>query len=206
MDISIKTDIKKVTRYLTDIQKKQIPFATMLALNDTAFKAKQKATTALDVQLDRPTKFTTSKGAIKVTKAKKKSLSSTVFIEPKRAKYLRGQITGGTEYAKGKAHLVPAGAKLNKFGNIPRATQKKFFSNSSKYFSGVPKGKPSAAAGVWERYGSKKNPRFKRVAVYKQAVTYKPRYHFQEIIKEVVKREFPRAFSKRLNQALATAK
>ena len=36
MRVNIKSNIKEVTKGLSSMQKKQIPFATMLALNDTA--------------------------------------------------------------------------------------------------------------------------------------------------------------------------
>lgn len=57
--ISVKADVKEVTRWLTDIEKRQIPFATRLALMDTA---RHLASDVLpkDMQqiFDRPTQWT----------------------------------------------------------------------------------------------------------------------------------------------------
>lgn len=71
--ISVKADVKEVTRWLTDIEKRQIPFATRLALMDTA---KHLASDVLpkDMQqiFDRPTQWTL-RGSMRTSRAGKKT-------------------------------------------------------------------------------------------------------------------------------------
>ncbi len=81
MRINIKSNIKEVTKGLSSIQKKQIPFATMLALNDTAFalhKTYKKQTTQ---KFDYPTPFTQK--AFRVDKAKKTNLTAVIKVDKK---------------------------------------------------------------------------------------------------------------------------
>ena len=42
MQINVKSNIKEITKFTTTVQKKQIPFATSRALNDTAFNIARK--------------------------------------------------------------------------------------------------------------------------------------------------------------------
>ena len=58
MRLSIKHNIDEVTKGMSSMQKKQIPFATMLALNDTAFDLQRVYKAQTKQKFDQPTKFT----------------------------------------------------------------------------------------------------------------------------------------------------
>lgn len=206
MQVSIKSDLKQTVKALNKLQRKQIPFAVMSALNNTAFDARKEALAQMPKKLDRPTRFTTGKGAVRVKKSNKKNLTARVFIAPIQAKYLLPQIKGGTYRPERRAFLIPAGVKLNKFGNIPRGKKKRLLTDNNKFFSGVPKGMLDAKPGVWERYGSKKKPKLRRMAVYKDITRYRVRYNFPEIVKGIVARNFKKNFQRSLAFALKSAK
>lgn len=76
MKLDIRDNIKEVTKWTTDTQKKQIPFATMLALNDTAFALHKTYKAQTRQKFDNPTNFT-QKG-FRVQKAKKTELTADV--------------------------------------------------------------------------------------------------------------------------------
>ena len=160
MQVSVKSDIKKLTNTLSTIQRKQIPFATSKALNATAFDARKSVQTALDLQLDKPTPYT--KRGVQVEKSTKKNLVAQVGFRSRKfgkgqgsitqAEYMQRQIAGGTRLPKGQAIPVPVpkNMKPNKFGNIPRGKIDRLLADKDKYFSGVPKGRNSGA-GIWQR-------------------------------------------------------
>ena len=69
MRISVKDNIKEVTKGLSKTQRKQIPFATMAALNNTAFNIHKELKKQTPKKFDKPTAYTLK--AFRVEKAKK---------------------------------------------------------------------------------------------------------------------------------------
>ena len=116
MQFKIKNNIKDVTKGLNKMQKKQIPFATVVSINQTLFGLRKEMAKQTIKKLDRPTKATQS-GFI-FTKAKKANLIGTLFLKSFVEDYLRFQIDGGVR-SSSKSFVVPTrNSKLNKFGNI----------------------------------------------------------------------------------------
>jgi hypothetical protein len=215
MQISIKADIKKLTRGLNDIQKKQIPFATSRALNDVA---RQAASKTLRERADKvfeggATSFT--KSGFRYEKSNKKNLTAKVFIDPARAEYMKFQIAGGTRFPKNRALMIPTThTRLNKFGNITRGTFNKLINDRSKYFSGIPKGMQGAAnEGIWERYGRQTKARtgqkIRMVAKYRKRGQYQPKFPYADTVAGVVfgrKDGVAERFNIRLQAALRSKK
>lgn len=198
-ELSVKHDVAQVTRWLTDIQKKQIPFATANALNDTAFAARSELMKQAPQKLDRPTPFTVK--AFQVQKAKKLNLAAVVFVEPKRYEYLKYQIDGGTREAKGKGVGLPtANKKLDQYGNIP-GRQRGLIKGKNQFIATI-----RGISGVWERYGSKRKSQTRLLVAFEKSVKYKPRFPFYKIVDAVAKKSFADYFRKRLDQALRSAK
>tara|TARA_R110000822_G_scaffold102694_1_gene229178 strand:- start:41 stop:691 length:651 start_codon:yes stop_codon:yes gene_type:complete len=216
MKVSVKTNIKKISKGLTAIQKKQIPFATMLALNDTAFavhRAEKKQTTQ---KFSNPTNFT-QKG-FRVDKAKKNDLKAVVYVEKKREDYMKLEVDGGTRTPKKSTILVPnkSNAKdISRYpsGNITKGAYSRIKKNKKKYFFGVPKGN-QGSDGIWERYGREatgtvSGQRIRQVARLTKSARYKALFPFETIGQGVAfsrKNGFESHYSKRLKYALRTAK
>jgi hypothetical protein len=210
MRINVSSNISTVARFLTDVEKKQIPFAASQALNDVAKKAAM-------VDLREKAKKIFAGGATRFTqtgflyrKSTKKNLTAEVFIEPKRGKYMKFQIDGGTRFPERRKIMIPTNnTRLNKFGNIPRGTYARIINDKTKFFSGIPKGLAGEDnRGIWERYGrSKRYPsgkRIRKVASYIDRAQYRPIYPFAETTSGVV---FGRqdGFALRFNVRLAAA-
>ena len=150
MNISVKADVKALTKGLDKIQRKQIPFATSKALNPLAFDVRKTLQDVLPEYLDIPTPYTIR--GVQVEKSTKKKLVSKVGFRSKtfgkgqgsvpQADYMELQIKGGTRNPKGRAIPVPVPKimKPNKFGNIVKGRINKLLSDKDKYFSGIPKG------------------------------------------------------------------
>ena len=214
MNISVKSDVKELSRKLDKIQKKQLPFASSKALNSLGFALKSNLTQVLPKYLHRPTKYM-SRG-IQVEKSTKKKLVTTVgFRSPTfgkgqgsifQSEIMSRQIGGGTRTPKGRAIAVPVpkNKKPNKAGNIPRGMIGKLLGDKNKFFSGVPKGR-NEGAGIWQRYGSKKKPKLKMVIGYEEKTQYKPRFPFKRLTQNFIKKSFKNHFEKALSDALKTA-
>lgn len=206
MKIDVRSNIKQVTKGLNKVQKKQIPFATSKTINDVAFQARKALMAQSKKKLDRPTPFTVK--GFQVVKSKKTSLTATVFIEPKRAKYMSFQVEGGVRTPNNIAIPIPIekNMRLNKYGNMPRKKIKTLLGKPNT-FSGKPRGEgknSDAAAGIWQR--TNKNHKLKMLVSYEKFATYKPRFPFYKIVTGVVEKNFNKTFEKNLAMALATAK
>lgn len=196
MRISIDHDLKKLTKKLNNIERKQIPFATAKALTDTAKDAQTASKKAMIKKLDRPTPFTLR--GVAIQRATKTKLQSVVYIKDIQAKYLRWQISGGTREARNKALLIPQGIRLNKYGNMPKGRLSKLRTKDNIF-----SGKVDGVGGVYQRY-KKKAP--KLLVAYESRVKYGVKYPFYKIVKGSVRQQFKKNFSKALTQALRTAK
>ena len=69
---NIKGDLKPITKHLTKLQKKQMPFAAATAINDTLKQVVKAEQMQIVKRLDRPTPFTVK--AFKIKWAKKHAL------------------------------------------------------------------------------------------------------------------------------------
>ena len=213
MQISIAAEIRSVERYLTDVQKRHIPFAASRTINDLAKKIARKV-------MPEKAEATFKGGVPSFTKrgffyenSTRRNLTAKVFIGEKQAEYLKFQILGGTRFPDRQSLMISTDkTKLNKFGNITRATYNNLINDKVKYFKGVPKGKAGKNyEGIWERDGrSARHPsgrRIRMVARYIDQAQYQPIFPYAKIAKRVVFSQDDGAasiFRNRLKQALAS--
>lgn len=197
MQISVKSDISEVTKYLTRLEKQQVPFATAHALTMTARHiAKKTLPQAMRKQLDRPTPFTQRGG--RWERATKRKLMSSVYLAPAQDEYLGWQIEGGTR----RRATVPASIRLNKYGNIPGRHQgkvKKLIARDDTFV-----GRVRGVSGVWQRYN--KNRKLRLLVRFEDSVQYRKRFDFYGVSAKEAKRWFPRQFRVSLARALASAR
>ena len=203
LTISVKTDLKDVTRYLTRIQRKQVPFATALALTTTAKDVQRAETVQLTKKLDRPTPFTKRSMGIKA--ATKRRLTAEVFIKRIQARYLQWQIFGGVR--RGSLLTVPKQQKVNVSGNIPALKKKKPVwrkgrTTTKKSFVKTIRG----TRGVWERIGGKHAQKIRLLVAFEDSLTYRKRFPFFKIAEGVVRNRFVKNFNAALARALRTAR
>jgi len=130
MQISIKSDLKKLTKDLNRLQKKQIPAATQWALNGTAKKVKAAEEREIKRVFNNPTRYTQK--ALWIKWARKTNLEALVKIKDEAfkgnaaSKYLSPQMSGGGRKHKGFEKLLIARGQMP--GNmyaIPSRTLKK---------------------------------------------------------------------------------
>ena len=135
ISLSVKTDIDRLTRYLDDAARNQIPFATALALTRTAQQVPRAAGDQMKRDLDNPKPFTTGRSAFYLQMARKNNLKAEVGFKDIQANYMQWQIAGGSRTQKpyetvlrgmgilpsGYVTVPGRGVKLDRYGNVTRA-------------------------------------------------------------------------------------
>ena len=173
MQLSVHADTKVLTKHLNRIQRKQIPFAVSVALNDTAHNARTAVYVTMRRVFSNPTTYTVPKNILK-----KKSRTGSLYLRPSNKKdwtaevgikdfgkgaalhYLSPHIRGGGRKPKlseaamrrsgvigGNRYITPADVSKNKHGNVTKGTM-------TKILSGV-KSLPGAAKGSVNRQKNK---------------------------------------------------
>lgn len=134
--INVEADIKEATRHLDGVQRKQIPFAASVAINNTAKDVQGALSTETRV-FDRPKPLTTKGTYLK--RSTKASLTAEVGLKQRMFggpvnEYLLAEVEGGTRAMKRseillqRAGILPAGyqtrpgsgARMDSYGNMSR--------------------------------------------------------------------------------------
>ena len=211
ISIKIKVDTKRVKRFLSNVEKKQIPFATARAITQTLNIAKKDVIRQLDKDIDRPTPFT--RRGFRVDGANKQNLRGRLFIMPKQNAYLQYQIFGGLRTPRGTAFaLRPAKPghgriRLNRFGNIPPGQQAR-----AQIARGAFSATIGGVAGIWKaptktKSGKlRKGSRMQLLLAYERQAVYRPRYRFFERGQNSIRVNWPRTFEKSFRDALRSAR
>ena len=222
VSLTIDQDLKGFDRFLKN-NKKQLPFASSVALNSTGFDIRQALNKGTQGAFDKPTKFTQK--AFLTTKSKKTNLVVHVFAKDKEggdaARYIRFGVQGGARPPKGfekyfeglpndgtlgmNVYFMPTREiKRDSFGNISRANLKKISASvtSGTSFIGTPKG-GTRPAGIYER---KKGKLIAKFITTTSKPTYTGRFNIEAIASEVVQRRFDQHFNKAMSKAISTAK
>ena len=202
MKISIDSNVKEITKGLKRFQKKQIPFATSKAINDTltALAGKPRKIGILGKQmeqkLDRPTP-TTQKGFF-VIRATKKKLIGELRIKDFVEDYLKFQIDGGVRFGnRGRIGVPTDDAKLNSYGNIP-GRKKGLIRNKRQKILTV-----NGMTGVYEQH---KDRTLTLMVAFKNFAKYKPKFPFFRIGGGYIENKFNDHFVNAMREALRTAK
>jgi len=217
-----KTAIKRVTN-----MQKQMAFASSVALNDTAFQARQSLNKSTVQFFNAPVKFTQS--AFLVEKSNKRNLIATVYAQDAagkdRARYLRFGTTGGTRPQKGferffsgaipsdgtippGSYFMPTSAvKTNRHGNVSQATLRRITKGINGdprggFFMGTPRG-GNRPPGIYRRSRSRLTPYF---IATQDKPDYTARFPIGTITQKVVQRSYSANFQTALAKALATAR
>lgn len=139
MDIEIYPTVEKTIDAFTDLERKQIPFATSVAMNRTAAAVREAMRRAMPTYFDSPTQMTIDAVLYDKTTKRDTSIVSRIFIRDEASKgtapvrYLFPEVEGGerneTRFERalrfaGKLpngmSVVPGkGVKLDQYGNVP---------------------------------------------------------------------------------------
>lgn len=221
-NISVNTDLQKLVTWAHAMRADQLPFATAQALNAVAHDAADALVRKQPQVLDRPTPFT--QRAWSVLRARKGSLTATVFAKAAQAKYLQWQVAGGTRQPDRRALKLPGAIKLDGHGNIGRADlarlvaaakagkrvtrkrgQKLGVSSALDLFYGEPgDGRP---AGIYKRVLQGERQMLVPLVVFPaRAARYQVRLPLHGIVTDAVRANFAARFNQAWAAALSTAR
>ena len=205
MRLEIKDNLKEVNKWTTNVQKKQVPFATAMAINKTLGIGKGNRMKGLDREmqkqmiqkLDRPMARTTK--AFYRIGARKTNLTGTLGFTEWANKFMQYLVHGGVRSGESSKIGVPyvPNAKLNKFGNI--AGRKSGLIKKQSQFIGNIK----SIDGVWER---QKDRSVKLMVAFKNSVSYQAMFPFYKIAEKYSRARFDKNFAEEFTKALRSAK
>jgi len=200
LSISVRADIKEVTRYLDRMEKRQVPFATARAITDTAFDVRKRIVhrtfpRAFDVKNMRFPSV-----AFRVIKASKVRPRASVHDHLGRAN-LDLHTTGGIKRPKGKHIAVPTEKVRRGRRGVVKSQRPAAILEKPDVFKVERSGR--GAAGIYRR-----QRRGKVVRLYTLASQVKidRRFRFYEDAARTAARAFRHRFDKAMAHALRTAR
>ncbi len=222
-EISVRADVKELSKRLDSLAYEQLPFATALAVTGLARRVQEAETKGLAATFDRPTPFTMR--AFGVKPARKADPTATVFARDIQAAYLEPYEFGGKQVLGSKrAILNPKDIALNVYGNIPRGQLKRLKGRSDVFIGSVKFKSGATISGVWQRpaRGARRhggrgtkgnvsniagaNTGLKLLIRFTDPVEVHQRLHYFERAQQIVDRWFNAEFSAGMRKALATAR
>lgn len=147
-DISVMTNLAQFERGLSDLAKRQLPYATALGLTSLSKMVVADEVRNLSAKLKSPSPFTLR--SVKSIPARKDTLTARVFVMDKAAAYLEPYEKGGVHKLPGKALLNPKDVVLNQYGQLRRGALAAL-KGRSDIFIGPVKTKKGIVNGVWQR-------------------------------------------------------
>ena len=222
--ISVRAEIQAAMRNLSDLEKKQVPFATATMLTALARLAQTAEKQALPKVFDRPTPFTVNSVAVKG--ARKSSLEAKVFVKDIAAAYLAPFEFGGMHklVGAGRTWLNPKDrGLLNQYGNFSKSALDRLKARPDVFVGTVHTRSGEAIGGVWQRpaptkviqtpgkratklRGANKTGHLKLLVRFGDAQPVKQHLEFGMRAESVVKANAGAEFAKALAKAVATAK
>lgn len=206
----VDANFNQFLRGITDLERRQVPFAISLALNTTADEIKGNTERSLMRRLDKPTPFT--RRGVALRRSTKRRLEVAVYFKEKQADYLKLQETGGTRRPARRAIAVPVSQRLNRYGNIPRRTIERLLRQPDVF-----QGTVNGVAGIWRRpkrgvqrsgrTGTKgKRKGLKLLIAWEQSAQYAPRLRFKESAEKTTKARLQKNFAMSMRRALRSAR
>lgn len=197
LEFSVRSNIADFSRTLSSFEKKQLPFATAGALNDTIADVRTQI-----VDKTWPTSVTVRNRrfagvAFRRTFAKKTKLKASLYDALGRAAFDR-QAKGATRRPVSGQHLAVPTANVRRTGR--GVTKGQRTENLKRSFKIKTK---SGSLGIYQRTGKKK---IRLMYALPTAAHVRKSFRFYEDAERVATKRFGPNFVKRFNQAMRTAK
>ncbi|MCO7569383.1 hypothetical protein NJH78_05305 [Pseudomonas chlororaphis] len=204
-EVSVRANVKEITKSLTALAYKQISFATAQALTALAKEVQVDEIENITSTFKKPKPFT--KKSVGMRGARKDNLTAIVFVRPIAAKYLEPYEGGGNHVLSGRALFNPKNIKLDQYGQLPRKVLDRLKARKD-VFIGPVASKSGTVNGVWQRIPAKKNQpgHLKLLIRFGDALAVSKRLNYRSRAKAIVDRRFNAVFGEAMSKALATAR
>lgn len=193
-----EANFEALLRGLTAVEQRQVPYALALTLNAVVTDVKTNTEGSMTRRLDKPIPFT-QKG-LAIHRATKARLEASAFFKDRQAAYLELQESGGMRRPKGRALVLPADQKVNRYGNLPKGTVKRLLLRGDVFSGSV-----GGVAGIWQRFGPGKR-KLRLLIAYEPEASYRPRLKFQDSAYKTARARIETHFNRSMAFALRTAK
>jgi hypothetical protein len=218
-----------VQRQLRNLASEQMPYALMVAINNTAFATQKASRARLEQAFDRPTRLI--QGATRVEKATKQTLTAIVQIDPKRAVILQTHEQGGRRGNQAlERFLVSQGWLPNgwraipskempkdSYGNPRRAEVNKIMMELGAGISGVkgsnrrtfvirPGQRSHLAAGIYRVRSRSKGAALMPLYLFASVAQYRAILNWEETVTVEATRLLPDEAAKAVRRAMETAR
>lgn len=201
MEVSVRSNIKQFIQQMNNAEKKQVPYATSLALNAVAVKAQENIQKSIEGKFNNRKKWWLRQQPtgvkVKFTDRRKDNLKkSSVFLGPKN---WWGDLQGKGGTKKGKRGNIAIPKKENVLDKFEKAGSAYKLVNDGQYFKRNKDGKEA----IFRRL---KNGKLKYMYALSSSVKIKPRLNFEQTVRKTVQRHFEKIFWEKFKYAWDTRK
>ncbi|UPG86843.1 hypothetical protein L2Y94_05675 [Luteibacter aegosomatis] len=205
IEINIRSNLKEITKSLSDLAYRQVNFAAAQAINDLARQVAVAERDNIKATFEKPKPFTVN--AVGVSGATKRTLTAVVYVKPIAARYLAPYEEGGVHKLPGRALLNPKNIRLDQYGQLSRTVLRRLKARRD-VFIGPVKTKDGEVNGVWQRVPARrKQPATLKLLIrFGDAIEVKKRLGFGTTGRDIVERGWSGAFDRAMARALATAR
>jgi hypothetical protein len=205
-EINIRTDVERFGKTLDDFARRQLPFATALAITALARKVQAAETAALPEVFDRPTPFTMR--AVGVVPATKRKPEAIVFIKDIQAAYLAPYEFGGKQIPArpgNVAVLTPKAIRLNQYGNIPYGAVARLKGKGNTFVGAIKSKSGETISGVWQRQPGPRGGRLRMLVRFTDPREVTKHFQYHARAEAIVRKNFEPEMRLALQRAIATA-
>ena len=204
-DISVRGNVKEISKALSAFAYKQMPFATALALTAIAKEVQADEIQNIASTFKKPKPFTQK--SVGMQGARKDTLTAIVFVRPIAAKYLEPYEDGGNHVLAGRALFNPKNIKLDQYGQLPRKVLERLKARKD-IFIGPVKTKSGPVNGVWQRIPAKKKQpaHLKLLIRFGDAVAVTKRLNYRSRAKALIDRRFNAVLGSAIGRAILSAR
>ncbi len=203
VQVSVKHDIAKATKGLDKRLRKQVPFATAMALTRTAANA--MATERDNIQREQQAPVGWTVRSLRFERASKANLQARVYVHPRAVEYLKYTVRSRrTKRARNAVLMVPVG--LQRLGGRGRVLNRRLAHRYRErllaqrtHFEGGIRG----TNGIWKRHP---DGRVELMVLYIDQAEYSGTWRFYSNVQRSVSNEFPGQFRLALAHAIRTAR
>lgn len=148
--LSIRSNINEVTRDLDRLERQQIPYAQVLAVNALTAMVQKAEKAEIVKTFDEVTPFTL--GGVKISRARKSDPTATIFLADVAEQYLGPYISGGRHFLGSKRGILnPKNVRLNRFGNLAKGKLASLKSNENVFVGSIKTKDGKTINGVFQR-------------------------------------------------------
>lgn len=202
MRVNVTSNISVLSKAIDAFGKNQMPFATSLALNDTAFAVRSHIVTTTYPQSFEVKSRGFARAMFRVGKANKRKLSASVYDRFEKD-YMTNQAEGGIKSKRGRYTAIPAADRP------PVRSRATYDRHKPRTVLSRPRAFKQTVNGqdmILERRTKKRYPLKRLYLLEEGQINIPKRFPFYEDGTKMARSAFQRSFGKRFAQAKRTAR